>query len=106
VSSTAEPAPLSPSAFDDVLVKLEVALEIPAPPEWQAARRDLKLREMKAALERGGQAPQGPGSPAQGFAAALRQSGATAAQRERLAALILALRKAPPGTLLPPTARG
>ncbi len=106
MSSAAEAAPLSASAFDDVLLKLEVALNIPAPPEWQAARRDLKLREMKAALERGASTPQGPASPFQGFAAALCQSGATAAQRERLAALIQALRNTAPGTLLPPTTRG
>jgi hypothetical protein len=105
LSPAAEPVPLSPLALDDVLLKLEVALDIPAPPEWQAARRDLKLREMKAALERGASTPQGPSSPVQGFTAALRQKLATPAQRERLTALISALRTAPPGTLLPPTTR-
>jgi hypothetical protein len=105
VAAPAEPGPLSPPAFDDLLLQLEVELDIPAPPEWQAARRELKLREMKAALERGGSPQSGPSTPAEGFAVALRQGGATANQRARLGALNRALRGAAPGTLLPASAR-
>jgi DNA repair protein SbcC/Rad50 len=36
---------------DDVLLKLEAALEIDSPPAFQAARREMKLRAMKAAIE-------------------------------------------------------
>ena len=54
---------------------------------------------MKDTLE--GRAPRTtarPGPP-NGFAAALRQSCPTAAQRERLQVLVAALRQAPPGSL-------
>ena len=37
--------------FDATLLELESALEMESPPAFQAARRDLKLRAMKAAIE-------------------------------------------------------
>ncbi len=92
--------------MDELLLQLEAALDLPSAPEWLAARRDLKLRAMKDALEGRGAPNPGPARPAEWFAAALRQSGTTAAQRERLHALIAVLRRAPPGSLASPTPRG
>ena len=88
---------LSTQAFDDVLLQLEVALDLPATPEWQAARHQLKLRALKEALE-GGQRTE-PTLPADNLLTAWRQSGLNPAQRERLQALITALRQAPAGAL-------
>ena len=39
------------AAVDDVLLQLEMALDMPSPADCQAARREFKLRAMKAALE-------------------------------------------------------
>ncbi|MEO8155283.1 MAG: DUF349 domain-containing protein [Rhizobacter sp.] len=92
--------PLTEQAFDDLLLQLEAAFEMPATPEQQAARRDLKLRALKDALE--GRAPQSqdPATQrAQWFSAALRQAGVTTAGRERLHALVAVLRQSPPGSL-------
>jgi exonuclease SbcC len=99
-SQPAVPGPLAEPACDELLLQLEAALELPASPEWQAARRDLKLRALKDALE--GRAPQGTDPVAQRtqwFAAVLRQNGMTPEQRDRLHALIAALRRAAPGSL-------
>ncbi len=98
-SSPIEAGPLSASALDDLLLQLEATMELPATPEWLAARRELKLRAMKDTLEGRASSILGPARPAEGFAAALRQSCTTAAQRERLQALVAALRRAPPGSL-------
>jgi DNA repair protein SbcC/Rad50 len=98
-SSPAEPGPLSASAMDELLLQLEAALDLPATPEWQAARRHLKLRALKDALEGRAAPHKGQDRPAQWLAAALRQSGTSTAQRERLRALIDALRRSPAGSL-------
>ena len=103
-SAPAEPGPLPEVAMNDLLLQLETALDLPASPERLAARRDLKLRAMKDALE-------GRGTPnldrrAEWLAAVLRQGGVNAAQRERLQALVAALRLAAPGTLVPTSTRG
>ena len=105
-SRPAEPGRLAEPAFDELLLQLEAALDLPAAPEWRAARRDLKLRAMKDALE--GRASQNldPARQADWLAAALRQSDTAAAQRERLHALMAALRQAPPGALGSPMPRG
>ena len=92
----AEPAPLAPAAFDDILLQLEIALDLPAAPEWQAARRQFKLRAMKDALEGRNPAASVSAQPAALLVAAWRQSGTSAAQRERLQALLAALRAAGP----------
>jgi hypothetical protein len=104
-SQPAGPGPLPEAAFDELLLQLEAALELPATPQWQAARRELKLRALKDTLEGRASAPSGPARQAEWLAAALRQRGATAPQRERLHALLAALRHAAPGSLLAP-ARG
>ena len=79
-------------ALDAVLLRLEVALEVASPPAFQAARRDMKLLAMKAALE---------GRPADREATvgvdalmvtALLHAHSSAAQSLRLHAIIAALR--------------
>jgi hypothetical protein len=104
-SAPAAPGPLSEVAVNDLLLQLETALDLPATPERLAARRDLKLRAMKDALEGRGAPNLDPARRAEWLAAVLRQSGLHAAQRERLAALLAALRLASPGTLVPASTR-
>ena len=92
------PGPLAESAMEDLLLQLEAALDLPATPELQAARRGLKLRALKAALE--GRATQEANPEiqrTQWLVAALRQSVTGAAHAERLRAVIAALRRTPPG---------
>ena len=104
-SGRVEPGPLSESTMDELLLQLEVALDMPAAPQWQAARRDLKLRAMKDALE-GRRSPNpAPDQQANRLQDALRQSCGTVAQRERLHALVAALRRAPAESLAAPMAR-
>ncbi|HEY0857136.1 MAG TPA: hypothetical protein VGE16_08770, partial [Albitalea sp.] len=100
-----EAGPLPASALDEALLQLEAVLDLPTAPEWQAARRELKLRALKDTLEGRASAPSGPARHAEWLASALRQVGATPAQRVRLHAIISALRQAPPGSLLPPATR-
>ena len=89
-------APLDAAAFDDILLQLEIALDLPAAPEWQAARRQFKLRAMKDALEGRASVASGPVQRAEWLAAAWRQGGTSATQRERLQALVSALQAAGP----------
>ena len=105
-AAPAAPGPLSEVAVNDLLLQLETALDLPATPERLAARRDLKLRAMKDALEGRGAPNLDPARRAEWLAAVLRQSGLHAAQRERLAALLAALQLASPGTLVPAATRG
>ncbi len=99
-SQTPTAGPLAAPACDDLLLQLEAALDLPASAESQAARRDLKLRALKDALEgRAAQTQDPVQQRAQWFAAALRQGGLSSLQRERLRALIAALRQAAPGSL-------
>ena len=94
---TAPPATSSP--IDDLLLQLEIALDLPAAPEWQAARRQLKLRALKEAME-GRTPPAGGAAPAARWLATLRDApGLNAQQRQRLLAVLQTLRTAPPGTL-------
>jgi exonuclease SbcC len=95
-SQAAAVGPLSEAAMGDVLLQLEAALDLPATSEQQAARRDLKLRALKATLEgRGAPALEPAAQRAQWLAAALRQGLPTAEQGERLRALIAVLRQSP-----------
>ena len=79
---------------DDLLLQLEAAWSLPSPPAFEAERRTLKLQAMKAAME-GRRAAAAP-TPEQWFAAALGRGGLDAPQRERLAAVIAALRRRGP----------
>ncbi len=96
------PGPLTGSAFDDLLLQLETALDLPATPAQQDARRQLKLRTLKDTLE--GRADASHGTRSDWLLAALRQRGLTQAQQQRLQALIAALRGVTPGFLLPDSA--
>ncbi len=102
----AQPAParvLPATDVNDLLLRLEAALDMPAPPERQAARHNLKLRALKDAME--GRAPwqTGPAQQAEWLWAVLRQPGLDAPQRGRRRALLAALRAAPAGALGSPT---
>lgn len=78
--------------IDATLLQLESALDIPSPPASQAARRDLKLRALKAALE--GKPSNAPtGTIEQLVAEAVGHSMLAAAQNERLAAVLAAVRE-------------
>ena len=96
--------PLPAPAVDELLLQLETALDLPITPARQDERRQQKLRALKDALE--GRAPARPGAPqpAAGLVALLRQRGLAAEQRERLHAIVAALRQAPPGALGVPMA--
>ena len=100
-SGPVDASPNQPAAWalDDLLLQIELALNLPATPDQQAARRQLKLLALKAALEGRAAAPAAALQPAACWAAVLRQPGASPAQHARLQALIGALRQAPPGTL-------
>ena len=93
----------SESVGDDLLLQLEMALDLPGSPEWQAARRERKLRAMKSALEGRGPsnpvAARRPARPAELLAAALGQGGASSPQRQRLREIVAALRVASPEQL-------
>lgn len=93
------PGPLAESEVDDVLLQLEALLDLPSTPERQAERRQLKLRALKDAMEGRSQPAQSPAQHSAWWLAMLRQGGLTPAQRQRLLALAVALRQAPPGTL-------
>lgn len=85
--------PLASEAVDALLLQLEVAWNQPSAPEWQEARRQLKLQELKQALEGRGAAPQsGPAPHAdQALVLLLRQGRLSPTQRRRLQALIAVL---------------
>ena len=98
-AAPAGPGPLPAAAVDDLLLKIEAALDMPATPEWQAARRQLRLRAMKDALEGRSPPAQGQAAHADLLAAVLRQGSTSAEQRARLQAVVAALRQALPGAL-------
>jgi hypothetical protein len=79
------------TASDELLLQLEAAWELASPAAFEAARRMLKLQAMKAALESRRSAP--PVTPAQQLAELLRRPTLDATQRERLQALLAALRR-------------
>ena len=92
------PGPLTEAALGDALLQLEAALDMPATPELQAARRGLKLQALKATLEGRASHEANPEiERAQWLAAALRQGVPGAAHAERLRAVIAAWRRLPPG---------
>jgi DNA repair protein SbcC/Rad50 len=98
-TSGAQPGPLAAAEVDDLLLQLETALDLPTPAEWQAARRALKLRALKDSMEGRIAAASGPARHAAWFQSSLRQAGLSAGQRERLKAILTALREAQPGAL-------
>jgi hypothetical protein len=85
--------------MDDLLLQLEVALDLPAAAEWQAARQQLKLRALKEAMEGRTPPPNGRASAARWLATLLGEPALDDLQRQRLLAVLTALRDAEPGTL-------
>ncbi|HET6719004.1 MAG TPA: DUF349 domain-containing protein, partial [Rhodocyclaceae bacterium] len=88
----ADQAPAVQAAGDALLLRLEVALDMPSPPECQPARRELKLQALKQTLE-GRQA-----GPADDVASLLLDAlgrSPTSTQRERLHTIITTLRERP-----------
>lgn len=83
-------------AFDRVILRLEAAFEIPSPPDFVAARRELKLLAMKNALEARQTGSAGQAERDQWLLAAIRRSGIDEGQRQRLAAVIAAVRSGTP----------
>ena len=80
------------SALEALLLQLEAALGLASPADVQAARRDMKLRAMKAALEgRSAKQPPPPSIDALTHAA-LRHAYPDPTQRDRLHAILAALR--------------
>ncbi|HEX7440458.1 MAG TPA: DUF349 domain-containing protein [Caldimonas sp.] len=86
----------SAASADDLLLQLEAAFELDSPPAFQAARRELKLQAMKAALESRQSAAPAPLAPQQLLAAALGRTALDDRQRERLGKVIAALRNRGP----------
>ena len=85
---------------DELLLRCEDALGLAPAPAQAAARRELKLRAMKEALEgrAASRATDATARPAAWLGRLLAQGGLDAAQRERLHAVLDALRRdAPPG---------
>jgi hypothetical protein len=81
---------------DTLLLQLEMALQLSTPEAHQAARREMKLLAMKAALE-GKLVPQAaPLQPGQALAALLSRSALDTAQSERRAAVLAAVREGGP----------
>jgi hypothetical protein len=100
-ASTAAAGAAQPEArrIDDLLLQLEITLDLPAAPEWKAARRQLKLRALKEAMEGRTAQPAGRAPAAGWLAMVLGELALDELQRQRLLALLTALREAEPGTL-------
>ncbi|MEY4749913.1 MAG: hypothetical protein RIQ60_2127 [Pseudomonadota bacterium] len=91
---------LAAAAVDDLLLQLEAALDLPASGQRAAERRALKLRELKDTME-GRRASPGAGSSpgAAALLTLLGQADLGTEQRDRLHAVLAALRHASPGAL-------
>jgi exonuclease SbcC len=82
----------TPASTGDLLMQLEVAFQLDSPPEFQAARREMKLQAMKAALEGRQSLESTPLAPDELLAAALGRTPLDGPQRERLGKVIAAVR--------------
>ena len=80
------------ASTDELLLQIESAWGVESPPAFEAARRELKLKAMKAALETRRPAAA-PATPGQCFTELLRRTELDTSQRERLLALLSALRR-------------
>jgi hypothetical protein len=87
---------LTEPTLDLLLLQLEIALDCVCAPEHQAARRELKLQQMKATLE--GRSATEPANPSAWLAIALGQQ-PNSSQRNRLLTIIAAVRQAAPGRI-------
>jgi Domain of Unknown Function (DUF349) len=97
--------PLPAAEVDLHLLQLEAVFDLPASAEQQAARRELKLRALKDALEGRTRANDGAAEHLAWWLALLRQAGTRPSQRDRLARLLAALRESQPGSLAGPPPR-
>ena len=84
-------SPITTTA-DDFLLQLEAAFQLDSPPAFEAARRELKLQAMKAALERRQSNASAPLTPDKLLAAVLGRTALDDQQRERLGKVIAAFR--------------
>ena len=80
------------ASTEELLLQLEAAFQLDSPPAFATARRELKLRAMKAALESRPSPASAPLAPEQLLAAALERASLDDAQRERLGKVIAAVR--------------
>jgi DNA repair protein SbcC/Rad50 len=94
-SASREVSPAHES-FNTCLLQIEAALEIASPAAFQAARRDLKLRAMKDALEGRQPARANRVDVEKLIASALGQRASDPVQQQRLRSVVEALRAAPP----------
>ena len=99
VVATATATEDSTPQVDDLLLQLEMALDLPASPEWLAARRQRKLRALKDTMEGRRPTASAQMGAAESLLAVLRQPALNKAQRQRLRTLLAVLREAAPGTL-------
>jgi DNA repair protein SbcC/Rad50 len=81
---------------DEALLQLEAALQLDSPPEFQAARRELKLRALKYALEGRPSGAAGPRTAQAWLAAALERTPRDPVQRERLRRVVAGWRERGP----------
>lgn len=95
-AASASPTSRDDQAADAALLQLEALLDLPSPAEHQAARRDLKLRAMKAALEGGQKSGGTHASLDQLTANVLATQHLSTEQRQRLHQLIAGLRAGAP----------
>jgi exonuclease SbcC len=84
-------SPITATA-DDLLLQLEAAFQLDSPPAFEAARRELKLRALKAALEGRQSTASAPLAPDKLMAAVLGRTALDDRQHERLGKVIAALR--------------
>lgn len=84
--------PPTAASTEELLLKLEVAFQLESPPAFQAARRELKLQAMKAALEGRQDLASNQISPDQLLAALFGRTALDGSQRERLSKVIAAVR--------------
>jgi len=80
---------------DDWLLQVEMALDMPSPEAYQSARREWKLRAMKAALESRQVTPAEAVHVDDGLARLLAHPALMPVQRERFDAIVAVLRSRP-----------
>lgn len=90
---------LPPAQYDERLLQIEASLDVAPTPETQAARRQLKLRAMKEALEARRAPGDGPADRGAWLCAVLRQPAPDDAGRARVRMVLSALRGVPPASV-------
>jgi len=85
----------SPGDIADAMLKLEAALDIESPSAFQAARRDMKLRAMKQAIEARQTVAVSAADISGWVAVAIAQPAADATGNTRLHAIVTGLRSRP-----------